>query len=132
MVIDTSALLAILFNEPERRRFTEALEAADARALSVVSFVEASLVVEVRVGAAGTRLLDELIERANVELIPVDVAQSKEARAAFTRFGKGRHAAALNFGDCFSYALARTRDEPLLFKGNDFAHTDVRAAAPER
>ncbi len=125
MVVDTSALLAILFDEPERRTFAEALEAAPVRALSVVSFVEASLVTEVRVGAAGVRLLDELLETAGIELVAVDAAQARAARAAFARYGKGRHEAALNFGDCFSYALARTSDEPLLFKGDDFARTDV-------
>ena len=99
MVVDTSALLAILFDDPERRAFTEALEAAEQRTLSVASFVEASLVVEVRLGAAGVRLLDELIETAGIELVAVDVVQAKAARAAFVRFGKGRHAAALDFGD---------------------------------
>lgn len=130
MVVDTSALLAILFDEAEGRTFADALEAASVRALSVVSFVEASMVVEVRVGAAGVRLLDELIEAAGLELVAVDVAQARAARSAFERFGKGRHVAALNFGDCFSYALARTLDEPLLFKGDDFARTDVVPAAP--
>lgn len=130
MVVDTSALLAILFDEAEGRTFADALEAASVRALSVVSFVEASLVVEVRVGAAGVRLLDELIEAAGLELVAVDVVQARAARSAFERFGKGRHVAALNFGDCFSYALARTLDEPLLFKGDDFARTDVVPAAP--
>jgi ribonuclease VapC len=125
MVIDTSALLAILQDEPDRRAFTEAIEAAESRSLSVASFVETSLVIEARFGAEGIRHLDRLIERAGVTLVPVDLEQGKLARQAFTRFGKGRHAAGLNFGDCFSYALAQFLGEPLLCKGQDFAQTDL-------
>jgi ribonuclease VapC len=125
MVIDTSALLAILQDEPDRRAFTEAIEAAESRSLSVASFVETSLVIEARFGAEGIRHLDRLIERAGVTLVPVDLEQGKLARQAFTRFGKGRHAAGLNFGDCFSYALAQFLGEPLLYKGQDFAQTDL-------
>jgi ribonuclease VapC len=123
MVIDTSALLAILQDEPERRKFNEAIEMADSRRMSAVTFVESSMVVESRFGAEGVRDLDRLIERAEVEI--VDVQQARTAREAFARFGKGRHAAGLNFGDCFSYALARVLGEPLLFKGEDFGRTDV-------
>jgi ribonuclease VapC len=125
MVIDTSALLAILQDEPDRRAFTEAIEAAESRSLSVASFVETSLVIEARFGAEGIRHLDRLIERAGVTLVPVDLEQGKLARQAFTRFGKGRHAAGLNFGDCFSYALAQFLGEPLLCEGQDFAQTDL-------
>lgn len=125
MVIDTSALIAILFDEPERRRFNEAIEAAGSRLCSVASFVEASIVVEVRRGAEGARDLDAFLEKAAIELVPVDVVQAKLARAAFARFGKGRHPAGLNFGDCFAYALAVSRREPLLMKGDGFPHTDV-------
>jgi ribonuclease VapC len=125
MVIDTSALLAILQDEPERRKFNEAIEMADSRRMSAVTFVESSMVVESRFGAEGVRDLDRLIERAEVEIVPVDVQQARTAREAFARFGKGRHAAGLNFGDCFSYALARVLGEPLLFKGEDFGRTDV-------
>jgi ribonuclease VapC len=127
MVIDTSALLAILQDEPERRAFNEALESADSRRLSAASFVEVSIVIEARHGAAGQRDLDLFLERAAIEVVPVDVEQAREARRAFSRFGKGRHAAALNFGDCFAYALASVLGEPLLFKGTDFAKTDVLA-----
>ena len=126
MVIDTSALLAILLDEPERRPYNEAIEAADARVMSVASFVEVSIVLEVRYGAEGLRALDRFIERAGIELAPVDVEQARVARDAFSHYGKGRHAAALTFGDCFSYALAHVLGEPLLFKGNDFSRTDVR------
>lgn len=125
MVIDTSALLAILQDEPERRAFNEAIESADVRVLSVANFVEASIVIEARYGADGVRDLDLFIERAGIELVEVTVAHGHEARRAFSRFGRGRHAAGLNFGDCFAYALAVERDEPLLFKGDDFSKTDV-------
>jgi len=131
MVVDTSVLLAILQDEPERRRFNEALESADSSLMSVASFVETSIVIESRYGAEGLRDLDLLVERAGLELVPVDVEQARAARAAYSRFGKGRHPAALNFGDCFSYALARVLGEPLLFKGGDFSHTDLQPFRPE-
>jgi len=130
MVIDTSSLLAILQDEPERRRLTEAVEAAESRLLSVASFVETSIVIESRFGAEGLHYLDLIIDRAGIELAPVDVEQARVARAAFSRFGKGRHPAGLNFGDCFSYALAQVLGEPLLYKGDDFSKTDVRAFEP--
>jgi ribonuclease VapC len=125
MVIDTSALLAILQKEPERRPFIEAIEAADSRSMSVATFVELSIVIEARHGAEGLRDLDHFISRAGIELVPVDAEQGRLARNGFSRFGKGRHRAGLNYGDCFSYALATALGEPLLFKGNDFGYTDV-------
>jgi len=125
MVLDTSAVLAILQDEPERRAFNEAIEAADSRSLSVASLVEASIVIEARYGAEGVRHLDQFLDRADVAVVAVDVGQGKTARQAFSRFGKGRHAAGLNFGDCFSYALAHALGEPLLYKGEDFSLTDV-------
>lgn len=127
MVVDTSALLAIFQNEPERRSFNEALEGADARRISAATFVEVSIVMEARHGAAGQRDLDLFLERAKIEIVDVDIEQAREARRAFARFGKGRHPAGLNFGDCFAYALAATLGEPLLFKGEDFSKTDVVA-----
>jgi len=131
MVLDTSAVLAILQDEPERRAFNEAIEAADSRSLSVASLVEASIVIEARYGAEGVRHLDQFLDRADVAVVAVDVGQGKTARQAFSRFGKGRHAAGLNFGDCFSSALAHALGEPLLYKGEDFALTDVtRFEAP--
>ena len=129
MVVDTSALLAILQDEPERRSFNEALEAADARLISVVTLVETSILIESRYGAEGLRDLDLLLERAGIELVPVDVEQARIARGAWSRFGKGRHPAGLNFGDCFSYALARVLGEPLLYKGDDFSRTDVSSVS---
>ena len=125
MVLDTSALLAILQDEPERRAFNEALENADSRLLSVATFVEVSIVIEARYGAEGGRDLDLFIEKAGIELVEVSPAQGRLARRAFSCFGKGRHPAGLNFSDCFAYALAVDRDDPLLFKGDDFARTDV-------
>jgi len=125
MVIDTSAVLAILQREPERRSFLEAIEAADSTRMSVASFVESSIVIESRYGAEGLHDLDRFISRASIELIPVDREQGQLARSAFSRFGKGRHRAGLNYGDCFSYAAAVGLGEPLLSKGDDFIHTDV-------
>jgi len=125
MVIDTSALVAILQDEPERGAFNESIEAADRRSMSVVSFVEASTILETRFGPDGVRALDLVIAKADIELVPVDAEQAHAARTAFRAYGKRRHPAGLNFGDCFAYALARTLGEPLLFKGSDFSLTDV-------
>ncbi len=128
MVVDASALLAILQAEPEARRFAEAIEAGSRPTLCVVSFVEASMVLDSRYGPAGRDRLDRLLRESRMELAPVDIEQAQIARDAFRDFGRGRHAARLNFGDCFSYALAKQRSEALLFKGADFAHTDIRPA----
>jgi len=125
MVIDTSAVLAILQDEPERRRFAESIEAADTTCMSAATWVESSIVVEARYGSDGLRDFDRLMERIAVEIVPVDLEQARAAREAFRRFGKGRHPAGLNFGACFSYALARMLGEPLLFKGTDFGQTDL-------
>lgn len=125
MVIDTSALLAILQDEPERRRFNQAITGADSRLLSTASFVELSIVLQARHGAEAVRDLDLFVERARIELVPVDAEQARVARHAFARFGKGRHRAGLNYGDCFAYSLATLRGQVLLFKGNDFKRTDV-------
>jgi ribonuclease VapC len=127
MVIDTSAVLAILQNEPERRAFNEAIEAAASRSLSAASFVETSMIVESRYGSDGMRDLDLFIAKAQIELIAVDVEQAHLARQAFRQFGKGRHPAGLNFGDCFSYALARALSDPLLYKGADFRKCDIES-----
>jgi ribonuclease VapC len=125
MVIDSSALVAILLNEPERRRFNEAIEAAETRVMSAATFVETSIIIESRFGAEGLRDLDLFIERAHIEIAAVDAEQAHVARRAFSMFGKGRHQAGLNYGDCFSYALARVLGEPLLYKGGDFGQTDL-------
>ena len=128
MVIDTSALLAILQNEPERHAFNLIIESEDVRALSTANFVELSMVVESRYGPEGVRDLDLFLNRADIELVPVDSDQAYLARQAFRQYGKGRHPAGLNYGDCFSYALAKSLGEPLLFKGEDFSQTDLAIA----
>ncbi len=129
MILDTSAVLAVLQDEPERRRFNEVIEAAAAVRISAATFVEASIVVEARFGAEGLRMLDRFLDIASVVIEPVDASQARAARDAFSRYGKGRHPAGLNLGDCFAYALARTLGEPLLYKGDDFSKTDVIPAA---
>lgn len=128
MVIDTSALVAILFDEPERPRFIAAIAADPRRLMSAVTLVECALVVEARRGEPAGRELDLLMHRAAVNVVALDGHQAEAARVAWRRYGKGRHPAALNFGDLFSYALARTAAEPLLFKGEEFARTDVAVA----
>ena len=125
MVIDTSALIAILQDEPERRILNEAIEAAESCAMSTGSFLETSMVIESRYGPDGTRDLDLFISKARISLASVDADQAYVARDAFRRYGRGRHPAGLNFGDCFAYALAKMLDERLLFKGNDFVLTDI-------
>ncbi len=128
IVIDTSAVVAVLQDEPERRTLTEAIERAERCVMSAVSYVEASMVIEARRGYDGVRDFDLLILKAGIDVAAVDAEQAKIARSAFRKFGKGRHAANLNFGDCFSYALAQALEAPLLFKGNDFSQTDVETA----
>jgi ribonuclease VapC len=130
MVIDSSAILAILFDKPERRTFNEAIEAAETRAMSAATFVEVSIVIESRFGAKGLRDLDLFIERAGIEIAVVEAEQAHVARRGFSRFGKGRHQAGLNYGDCFAYALATVLGEPLLYKGEDFHQTDVTPFVP--
>ena len=126
MVIDTSALVAILQDEPERQAFNEAIETAERCVMSAASFVETSMVIESRYGPDGIRALDLFISRAKIELASVDDDQAYIARDAFRHYGKGRHRAGLNFGDCFAYALAKTSGESLLFKGTDFSLTDIQ------
>jgi ribonuclease VapC len=129
VVIDTSALVAILALEPEAPRLAAAIEADATRLLSAATLLETSIVVESRYGDAGGRELDLLVAKAALRIEPVTPEQTELARDAWRRFGKGRHAANLNYGDCFSYALARATGEPLLFKGSDFVQTDVTAAS---
>jgi ribonuclease VapC len=125
MVLDTSAVLALLLDEPEAEAFGAAVEDDVRRLISAATLLETALVIEARKGEPGGRELDLLIHKAEVEVVPVDAEQVAEARRAYRRFGRGHHAAGLNFGDVFAYALARTSGEPLLFKGDDFARTDV-------
>lgn len=132
MVIDASALVAILRGEPEVHTFIHLIQSADSRRLSVASLVETSIVIESKLGPAGLLDLDRFISSAGIELISVDLEQAHAVRVAFSRFGKGRHRAGLNFGDCFAYALAKIVGEPLLCKGADFAQTDIDLAVPIR
>ena len=126
MVIDTSAIVAILQNEPEQDAFIEAIESANICLVSAASFIEASIVILTRYGMDGILDLDLFMAKAGIEISSVDSDQANIARRAFRDFGRGRHPAELNFGDCFSYALAKSLDLPLLFKGSDFSKTDIR------
>ena len=129
MIVDSSAVLAILFDESDARRHAGAIMAASPCRMSVANVLEASIAVERRSGdTAAAHALDRLLETAQIELVPVTVEHLEAARRAWRRFGKGNHPAALNFGDCFAYALARSTGEPLLFKGEDFTRTDIEAA----
>ena len=126
--MDTSAVLAVLFSEPDARRHANAIMTASPCRMSVANVLEASIVLESRGGDTAAHELDALLERAEIELVPVTVEHLEAARRAWRRFGRGNHPAALNFGDCFAYALAKAAGEALLFKGNDFAQTDIEAA----
>ena len=128
MIIDTSALMAILQLEPDATRLLTAIRSAGRRAISAATLVEASMVVESRIGVEGVRDLDAALARLEVEVSPLTRSQALHARRAFRRYGKGRHPARLNFGDCLAYALAKETGEPLLFKGDDFSRTDIDAA----
>jgi ribonuclease VapC len=131
MIIDTSALLAILRDEPEAAACAEAIQRADGRRLSAVSFAEAATVIDGSRDPVASRGFDDLLREARISIDPVTEAQARMARDAYRDFGRGSgHPAKLNFGDCFSYALAKITDEPLLFKGRDFVHTDVKQALP--
>jgi ribonuclease VapC len=125
MVIDTSALLAIFLAEPERQSFLERIRQDGSRLLSAPNALETSIVLEARRGVVAGREFDLFLHRLNIELVPVDAAQIEVARSGWRRYGKGRHPAALNFGDCFAYALSKTSGEPLLAKGSDFPKTDI-------
>jgi ribonuclease VapC len=128
VVLDTSALIAILTREASADRLVAAVEADRTRLVSAATLVEASLVLLGRYGEVGESELDRLLRAVGAEVVPVGEEQANLARDAALRFGLGRHPAGLNFGDCFSYALAVARDEPLLFVGDDFAQTDVRVS----
>ena len=128
MVVDTSALVCILLAEPEAGDFAQAIANAPENVISGPTWVEASMVITARLGNEGHDLLIELLERSRVAVDPCDDALALGAYDAWLKSGRGRHPAGLNFGDCFSYALAKQRAEPLLFKGDDFAKTDIAAA----
>lgn len=126
MVIDSSALLAILLKEPERWHFVDLITESSVRLLSAANALEAAIVSESRLSAIGSHELDVLIRQASIEIVSVDAEQFSVARQAWRKFGKGRHPAALNFGDCFAYALSKVSNEPLLAKGTDFHKTDLQ------
>lgn len=128
MILDTSAVVAILQDEEGADGLIRALESADARRISAASLVEAGIVLQARFGDHGERELDLLIQRARVDVVPLTEEHAELARRAYRRFGKGLHPAGLNYGDCFAYALARALNEPLLFAGEDFGKTDVGVA----
>jgi ribonuclease VapC len=130
MVIDTSALVTVLIDEPDRPAFAAAIERDPTRLISAVSVLEASLVLESRFGADAVDDLDLLLAKIGARIVSFTADDLAGARAAYQRFGKGRHPAGLNFGDCFAYALASSTGEPLLFKGHDFAQTDITPVAP--
>ena len=128
MVVDTSAIVAILLREPDADTYSRRLGEAPYRVISAVTRVELSFVIEGRYGETGRVGLEKSLRDARIEIAAVTPQHAEIAIEAFRRFGKGRHRAALNIGDCFSYALAKAMDLPLLFKGDDFIHTDVQPA----
>ncbi len=125
MILDTSALAAIFFGEPEAMLYTQLIHDADRSRISAANFVELSIVIEGQIGADAGRQCDNFLRRAGILIEPVTLDQAHLARQAFLDFGKRRHPAGLNFGDCFAYALAKATAEPLLFKGEDFKKTDI-------
>jgi len=128
MVIDSSALLAVLLGEPEAERIAHAIAADPRRLASAFSILETAIVIETKKGENAGRELDLLVHRAQIDVVVMDGGQVELARSAYRKFGKGRHPAGLTIGDCCSYALSRYTGEPLLFRGDDFARTDVARA----
>ena len=129
MILDSSAVIAILRAEPEAAAFAQAIEDDTDRRISAVNYVEAAAVIDASRDPIASRRFDELLREAEVTIEPVTETQAQIARQAYRDFGKiSGHPARLNFGDCFAYALAKAKKEPLLFKGDDFSHTDVRRA----
>jgi ribonuclease VapC len=126
MVIDTSALVAIFLNEPERNHFLEQIIQADKRLISAATVVEAGIVLEARQGPAVARDFDLFLHEAGLEIVSVDETQAAQARSSFRQYGKGRHPAGLNFGDCFTHALAVVSSEPILAKGDEFRRANLQ------
>ncbi|MEO7206718.1 MAG: type II toxin-antitoxin system VapC family toxin [Steroidobacteraceae bacterium] len=127
MIVDTSAIIAILFDEDDAKTYAEAIIQADSCRMSAATFVETAIVVETQTKTGGSRQFDAFFRRAGITIEPVTEEHAHIARQAFVDYGKGRHLAGLNYGDCFSYALAKAAGEVLLYKGKDFARTDLRA-----
>ncbi len=130
MILDTSAVLAVVLGEPGFEVFVDAISSAPVCRISAASFVEASIVAESRIGDQGLRQCDSFFRTSRISVEPVTEDQALLARQGYSDYGKGRHPAGLNFGDCFSYALAKSTGEPLLFKGDDFHQTDIQPALP--
>ncbi len=128
MILDSSAIIAVLRAEPDAVEFAAAIASASRRRISAVSYVEAAIVIDSGKDAIASRRFDDFFRASGIAIETVTPRQAEIARYAYRDFGKGRHKAGLNFGDCFAYALAKEMDEPLLFKGNDFAQTDVEVA----
>lgn len=128
MILDTSAILAILKDEPEAAAFGDALSGAERIAIAAPTLVELGMVAEGRAGERVRPRIDQLLQSMRAEVVPLTPELAAVALDGWRRYGKGRHPAGLNLGDCFAYALAKARNEPLLFKGDDFARTDVKAA----
>jgi ribonuclease VapC len=128
VILDTSALIAILYREPEAEAFVQRIHEAETCRMSVATWLELAIVVERQLGSEGMRQAEAFLRRAGIVIEPLTVEQGELARQGFLDFGKGRHRAGLNYGDCFTYALAKATGEPLLFKGNDFSQTDIPAA----
>jgi ribonuclease VapC len=128
MILDSSAVLAILFRESDASHYADVIEAAAVRRISAPTYVELSIVVESQVGPSGLQDLEYFIRQASILIEPFTPEQAYLAQRGWSKYGRGQHPAKLNFGDCFSYALAKSLDEPLLFKGGDFAQTDIEPA----
>jgi ribonuclease VapC len=128
VILDSSAIIAVLRAEPEAPHFAQAIISAGTSRVSAISYVEAAVVIDSGKDAVASRRFDEFFRVSRVAVEAVTPRQAEMARQAYRDFGKGRHKAGLNFGDCFAYALAKEKDEPLLFKGNNFRHTDVESA----
>jgi ribonuclease VapC len=128
MIVDSSAIIAVLRDEPDTAEIIEALQRAPTCRMSAVTYVESAVISDSNRNPILSRRFDDLLRDVEVQIESVTPAQARIARQAYRDFGKGRHKAGLNFGDCFAYALAKEMDEPLLFKGNDFRHTDIEPA----
>lgn len=128
MIVDTSAIAAVLFEEEDGDDFADAINKSVVTRISAATFVETAIVADSHAGSSGGRDLDAFIRQARIEIVPVTEEQAHVARQAYAEYGRGRHKAHLNFGDCFAYALSKVTGEPLLFKGRDFLRTDVVSA----
>jgi ribonuclease VapC len=128
MIVDTSAIIAILQGETDAPAMTRVLQRAEVRRISAANYLEAAIITDGNQNPVLSRRLDDLLREGSIAIEPVTVEQAKIAREAYRDFGKGRHRAGLNSGDCFGYALAKVTSEPLLFKGDDFCYTDIESA----